>query len=166
MCPLAEERACGEKGTREMQSRYDAPQRGFTLIEVLIVTVVLGIVASISLVSLFGALDRSKQRATMADMRIISRAIEAYIVDNNIPPDDTGGLASLAADLIPYQTNVLPTKDHWKNDYVYNSDVGGNYTLESHGKDGIAGADVTVANRGEYGLDIVLVNGTFIAAPE
>jgi general secretion pathway protein G len=149
-----------------MELRRRASERGFTLIEVLIVTVVLSIVASIALVSLFGALDRSKQRATMADMRIISRAIEAYIVDNNVPPDDAGGLAALTTALIPYQTNVLPVADHWRNDYVYNSDVTGQYTLESFGKDGLPGGDISVASRADYTLDIVLVNGTFVAAPE
>jgi general secretion pathway protein G len=149
-----------------MEVRQRDPRRGFTLIELLIVMVVLSVVASIALVSLFGALDRSKQRATMADMRIISRAIEAYIVDHNVPPVAAGGMTGLAAALIPYQTNVLPVADHWRNGYVYDSDVTGAYTIESHGKDGVAGADISVAARSDYELDIVLVNGIFVASPE
>ena len=150
-----------------MEVRCATRQQGFTLIEVLIVTVVLGIVASIALVSLFGALDRSKQRATMAEMRIISRSIEAYIVDNNTPPDDSGGLASLTAVLIPYQTNVVPTRDHWKHPYDYSSDVTGvSYSIISFGKDGVDGVDISYATRFDFNLDIVLSDGLFLAAPE
>ena len=57
---------------------------GFTLLEVLVVTLVIAILASISFVSFSGALDRAKQRATMSDMRTISRALEAY---TGIPRD-------------------------------------------------------------------------------
>ena len=65
-----------------MSSRSDR-QRGFTLIELLVVVAVIAIVAAISVISYFTALDKSKQRATMADMRTVSRALEAYMVDHN-----------------------------------------------------------------------------------
>lgn len=139
---------------------------GFTLIELLIVTVVLGIIASIAIVAVAGALDRAKQRATMADLRIVGRALESYIVDHNFAPSDAGGLAALVPVLIPYQTNVVPVTDHWKRDisYVTNGQV--DYTLESYGRDGVPGADIDWSTRFDYDLDIVLANGLFVASPE
>lgn len=147
-------------------SRRAARQRGFTLIEVLIVTVVIGIIGSIAIVSLAGALDRAKQRATMADMRTVARCIEAYEVDNHLLPDASGGLSALIPVLIPYQTNVLPTRDHWGRELAYTSDGATSYTIESYGRDGVAGAGITYETRFEYDRDIVLVDGRFIASPE
>ena len=43
--------------------------------------------------------------------------------------------------LTPYQINVVPVQDHWRNDYVYTSDAV-NYSLESNGKDGLDGANM------------------------
>lgn len=136
------------------------------MVELLVVVAVIGIVASIAVIAITGALDRAKQHATMADMRNVARAIEAYVVDNNFPPDDGGGLAALVTVLIPYQASVLPIRDHWRRELMYVADMTGDYTLESYGKDGVPGADVSLANRFDYDLDIVITNGLFIAAPE
>jgi general secretion pathway protein G len=149
-----------------MSSRSDDRESGFTIIELLVVVVIIGIVASIALVSLFNALDKAKQRASMADMRTISKAIETYMVDNNVPPSDAGGIASLVTVLTPYHSSVLPVNDHWQHSYNYTSDRFGNYTIESYGKDGTDGADVSLGSRFDFDLDIVLANGVFVAAPE
>jgi type II secretion system protein G len=149
-----------------MMAHRERHQRGFTLIEVLVVTVVIGVIAAIAISSLFGAYHRAKQRATMADMRTISRAIETYTVDTNMLPDDSGGLAGLLEEMIPYATNVLPTLDHWGFAYSYVQDSNGNYTLESFGKDGIDGSNMTLTSKFEYERDLVLYNGVFVAAPE
>ena len=141
-------------------------QAGFTLIELLIVVAVIGIVAAISIIQYGGALDKAKQRATMADMRSIARAIEAYMVDNHMTPDDTGGVATLASVLIPYQISVVPQNDHWANTYSYTSNAFDAYTLESFGKDGADGANVTYNTRMDFFLDIVIRDGLFVAAPE
>jgi general secretion pathway protein G len=139
---------------------------GFTLIEVLIVVLVVGIVASIAVVNYFTALDKSKQRATMADMRSVARALEAYLLDNHFVPDDSGGMATLEAILIPYQISVVPTRDHWGNSYHFESDNFDDYSLESYGKDGAPGADISYPTRNDFYLDIVMSNGIFLAAPE
>lgn len=130
------------------------------------VVVIIAIVTSIALVSLFGALDKAKQRATMSDMRTISKAIETYMVDNHVPPSSAGGMPALAATLIPYHTSAIPVDDRWGRTYVYSADRDGNYTIESFGKDGADGADISVSSRFDFNLDIVLSNGVFVAAPE
>ena len=156
----------GTRKTLEPESGRARRTAGFTLVELLIVTVVLGIVAAIAIVSLAGALDRAKQRATMADMRLVGRTIESYMVDFHFPPDDAGGLAALVPFLIPYQTNVLPLDDHWQQELDFTADRIGNYTVESYGRDGTPGGDIDYASRFDYDLDIVLVNGMFVASPE
>jgi general secretion pathway protein G len=146
--------------------RFERPaEDGFSLLELLVVTVVLGIVSSISLVSLFGALDRSKQRATMADMRTIGRALEAYNVDNSGLPDDSGGLGALIDDLVPFVADTVPLQDHWGHDYGYIRD-GTSYSLMSYGKDGLDGSDIDSASVFDFTRDIVMFNGIFVAAPE
>ena len=145
------------------EAGWELKQRGFTLIELLVTLVILGILAALAIVALFSALDRAKQRATMADMRTISKAIEAYQIDvGRIPQGDLTAVAPL---LVPYQTNVVPQADHWSNPMIYTASSSA-YSLESYGKDGVDGADVSLGTRGDYNLDILLSDGMFIAAPE
>ena len=102
----------------------------------------------------------------MADMRSVSRALEAYLVDNHFVPDASAGVSVLTSVLIPYQINVVPTKDHWGNTYDFQSNAFDDYTLESFGKDGLDGADLTFSTRNDFYLDIVISNGLFVASPE
>ncbi len=147
--------------------RPRSSQTGFTLIELLVVIVIIGIVAAVAIVALMNALDKARQRGTMADMRTLGRSIETYMVDHGMPPSDAGGLAGLTTVLIPYQTNVVPTRDHWKHPYDYSSDVAGvSYSIISFGKDGVDGVDISYATRFDFNLDIVLSDGLFLAAPE
>jgi len=147
-------------------SRHRSSEAGFTLIELLVVVMIIGVVAAIAVISYMDALDRAKQRSTMADMRSISRALEAYLVDNHIVPADTGGITSLATMLVPYQINTVPLNDHWGNTYAFNSNAFDLYTLQSFGKDGADGADVSFSTRNDFFLDIVISNGLFVASPE
>ena len=61
-------------------------QGGFTLIELLIVVAIIGIIAAIAIPNLLNAIDRGKQKRTMADIRSIGTAVEAYAVDVNFYP--------------------------------------------------------------------------------
>jgi general secretion pathway protein G len=141
-------------------------EQGFTLVEVLVVVAIIGIVAAIALVALGNALEKGRQKATMADMRTVSRALELYRVDNGFLPDSSGGLPPLVAVLIPYQTSIVPTMDHWHHTYMYTSDASGSFSLESYGKDGIDGTNITIASRFNFDEDIIISNGLFTASPE
>src|SRR5262245_41556341 len=153
----------GRNGTT-MRAGASGRQAGFSLIELLIVLAVIAIIAAIAMMNLMGALDRSKQRATMADMRAISVGIEIYHVDKGFLPTATT-LVQLRSVLIPYQANVVPVVDRWGRAFSYSQD-GMNYTIESFGKDGVDGAEVTYSTRSNTTLDIQLSNGQFLFAPE
>jgi len=149
-----------------MNSETSRGENGFTIVELLVVLLIISIVVSITLVSLMNAFDKARQRATMADMRTISKTIETYMVDHHVPPSDAAGIDGLVNVLTPYHSTVLPTKDHWRVTYGYSSNQQDAYTIESYGKGGMNGADITLGSRFDFELDIVLADGVFVAAPE
>jgi type II secretion system protein G len=135
---------------------------GFTLVELLVVTAVLAIIMAIAVASLSGALDKARQGATIADMRNLGTAIEAYQVDHSLPPQVGAGFEDTVAPLlVPYHNRIVPVTDHWGNVYGYETDGLGAYSLISYGKDGVDGNDLTPMTKGEFDRDILLTNGEF-----
>lgn len=139
-------------------------EAGFSLIELLIVLAVIAIIAGIAMINLMGALNRSKQRSTMADMRTIAIGIEVYHIDKGFLPT-ASDMVSLRSILIPYQASVVPVVDRWGHFFSYSQD-GVNYTIESFGRDGVDGSEITYATRANTDLDLQLSNGLFLFAPE
>ena len=116
--------------------RFRNRQRGFTLIELLIVVAIIGIIAAILIPNLIDALQKAKQKRTMADMRNVGTAWLSWVTDvvsgaaagQGVTTWD-GSLyehmdhSTVFATLHPSTTffylNELPQKDGWKNDYHY-----------------------------------------------
>jgi general secretion pathway protein G len=144
-------------------------EKGFTLIELLIVVAIIGIIAAIAIPNLLNAIDRGKQKRTMADIRSIGTAVESYAVDNNRYPNfgtNALGPAMGTAGLAPIYIKVMPTKDGWNNDWHGDCNTPfAQYTLESYAKDNANGTDVA-GQTADFNCDLVFANGQFFAWPQ
>lgn len=135
-------------------------QGGFSLIELMIVILTIGIIASIGIPMLVDAVDRAKQRRSMADMHTIVSANGTYYIDQQ---DYSPDLPTLA---VAGYLQVALTADAWGNPFVYT--IGAKtYTLTSLGSDGAAGpAPPAPWVNDPFDPDITVVDGMFTQAPE
>ncbi len=141
-------------------------QKGFTLIELLIVVAIIGIIAAIAIPNLLNAIDRGKQKRTMADLRSIGTAVESYAIDNNYYPT-ANDIATMAttANVAPIYIKTMPTQDGWRHDFYVNSITTG-YTLASGGKDGGGITGWVGGPTTDFNAPIVFTAGQFAQWPE
>jgi type II secretion system protein G len=142
--------------------------KGFTLIELLIVVAIIGIIAAIAIPNLLNAIDRGKQKRTMADLRSMGTAIEEYSIDNNFYPaaEDVG---TLEGEVSPSYMRKLPERDGWGMAFFVDSDPS-EYTLGSCGKGATTCASLNLNGTGgktsTFADDIIFSNGSFVQWPE
>jgi len=136
--------------------------QGFTLIELLIVVAIIGIIASIAIPNLLNAVDKGKQKRTMADMRSIGTAIEAYAVENTVYPT-AGSAAAIKALIDPSYIKEMPAVDGWSRTFVVDA-TAFTYTIYSQGKDG-AGNSCTSGTTSTFNDEICFVDGRFQRFP-
>lgn len=138
---------------------------GFSLIELLLSLVVIGILGTIIIPNMLSALDKSRQKRTMADLRGLSGGIEAYSVDNGFYPSGSG--ISTLDILVPEYVRSTIETDGWNHQLIYEGSPL-QYSLGSTGKDG--GNVLTLNGSGgatnSFDDDIIFALGRFVQWPE
>ncbi len=140
-------------------------QKGFTLIELLIVVAIIGIIAAIAIPNLLNAIDRGKQKRTMADLRSVGTAVESYSIDNNVYPVASAMAGDLENFIEPIYIRTSPLVDGWTRSFQVAATIG-EYTVCSGGKDGgTCTADGAGATQ-SFNSSITFTSGQFVQWPE
>jgi general secretion pathway protein G len=123
--------------------------RGFTLIELMVVIVILGILAGLIVPRIMGRPEEAKQLKAKMQIESLETALKLYKLDNGMYPDTEQGLQAL---IEQPETGIIPKnwrkqgylekgrlpKDPWGNDFVYLSPgTHGDYDIISYGADGV-----------------------------
>ena len=136
---------------------------GFTLIEVMVVVIILGILAAAIVPKLMSRPDEARLVKARQDIRTLESALQLYRLDNFVYPSTDQGLLSLVEE--PIDEPVPPNwkqggyierlpKDPWGNEYQYlNPGVNGEIDVYSLGADGQTGGTGTSADVGNWKLD-------------
>jgi len=137
-------------------------RRGFTLLEVMVVIVILGILAALVVPNIISRPDEARVIAAKQDIASLMQALKLYRLDNQRYPTTEQGLQALttkpAGSPIPTNWKAggyverLP-KDPWGNPYQYlNPGVRGEIDVFSLGADGTLGGEGTNADIGSWNL--------------
>ena len=128
-------------------------QAGFTLIELMVVIVILGILAGLIIPRFMGEPDKAKQAAARTQIEMLETALKIYKLDNGTYPTTEQGLKALVeaptAGNLPknwrqggYLEKGKVPKDPWKNDFIYISPGShGDVDLICLGADGEPGGE-------------------------
>ncbi|MBW2016437.1 MAG: type II secretion system major pseudopilin GspG [Deltaproteobacteria bacterium] len=140
-------------------------QQGFTLIEVMVVVIILGILATIIVPRFMDEPEKAKRTKAALQLRSLESALKLYKLDNGVYPDTEQGLEALVK---KPETGTLPKnwreggylerskvpKDPWGNPFVYvMPGQHGDFDLSSYGKDGEKGGEGPNADINNWELE-------------
>lgn len=123
--------------------RRGKDERGFTLIEIMVVVVIIGLLATLVTVNLMDRADQARVVKASADIRALQNALELYKLDNGRYPTTQEGLQALTKTGDggrSYLGGTRVPRDPWGNEYIYLSPgAHGEYDIQSYGANGEPG---------------------------
>lgn len=138
-------------------------QRGFTLIEIMVVVVIIGILIGLVAPNVLGRVDKARITAAKTDIATLEQSLEMYRLDNHAYPSTDQGLEALITkpsgepdaknwNLEGYLKKKQLPKDPWGNAYQYVNpgQEGRAYDLYSFGADGREGGEDYDADIGNW----------------
>lgn len=139
-----------------MKHSQKSKQKGFTLLELMVVIVILGVLASLIVPNLMGNKEKADRQKAVSDIVALENALDMYKLDNHRYPTTSQGLNALiekpTTNPLPSNYNEsgyikrLPT-DPWGNDYLLVSPgEHGAFDLSASGPDGEAGTADDINN--------------------
>jgi general secretion pathway protein G len=131
-----------------MKNKNKKRQKGFSLIELLIVMVIIGLLASLVGPKMFSKVGKSKQKSAKAQISLFETSLDMYRLDMGKYPATDVGLSALRVKPDdndkwdgPYLPKQIPL-DPWGNPYHYESpSEHGDYEIISYGADGTEGGE-------------------------
>ena len=126
-------------------------REGFTLLEIMVVIVILGLLAALVVPKLIGRTEEAKRTQTRIQIKNIEQALQLFKLDNGFYPSTEQGIEALvhAPEIGRAPKNYRKEgyldrvpKDPWGNVYVYVSPgTHGDYDISSYGADDVAGGE-------------------------
>lgn len=138
-------------------------QRGFSLLEILVVLVIMGIMIGLIAPNIIGEVDKARVTQAKSDFKTIETALKMYKLDNFVYPSTEQGLEALVSksDIDPSPRNFkeggyLPKvpKDPWGGNYIYiYPGEHGEFDIYTLGADGVSGGEGPGEDIGNWDKD-------------
>ena len=139
------------------KSKFFIDNRGFSLMELLVVMIIMGLLASLVGPKVFSKLGMAKEKTARSQIALLMSALDSYRLDVGHYPSQQQGLKALRTNVGnvkewdgPYIAKDVP-KDPWGNEYIYKFPGShGDFDIISYGADGAAGGTEKNADLGSW----------------